>query len=336
MAAVYQNDNNTLETFAGSSDTWTERGTAGGYIFALTPGGVLDLLTATPSPDPSTVSGGAMTVTNDPWGVIGFEIRPSVPAVTGTGVLASGASTVDGTGVSGSTGTGALAAAAAAIDGAGVSGSTGSGALAAGAATIAGAGDVADAGEITGTGALAAGAAAIDGAGVSESTGSGALAAGAAAVDGAGVSASTGSGALAAGAATIEGAGVSASTGTGALAAGAATVSGAGDVADEEPITGAGDLVCGSSAIAGAGDVSGAAAGLRLDPLIASALMIAAPRQLAAVQAASIDEVPYPSRKKRKKKRQALEALAMQEQILEGEKQLVRRRNNARTFFLCG
>jgi hypothetical protein len=79
-ALVYQNDNNTLETFAGASDTWTERGTVGGYIFALTPGGVLDLLTATPAADPGTVSGGAMTVTNDPWGVIGFEIRPSVPA----------------------------------------------------------------------------------------------------------------------------------------------------------------------------------------------------------------------------------------------------------------
>ena len=79
-ALVYQNDNNTLETFAGASDTWTERGTVGGYIFALAPGGVLDLLTATPAADPGTVSGGAMTVTNDPWGVIGFEIRPSVPA----------------------------------------------------------------------------------------------------------------------------------------------------------------------------------------------------------------------------------------------------------------
>lgn len=81
-AAVYQNDNNTLETFAGASDTWTERGTAGGFIFALTPGGVIDFLTATPAADPGTVSGGAMTVTNDPWSVIGFEIRPSVPVVT--------------------------------------------------------------------------------------------------------------------------------------------------------------------------------------------------------------------------------------------------------------
>ncbi len=79
-ALVYQNDNNTLETFAGSTDTWTERGTVGGYIFALSPGGVLDLLTATPAADPGTVSGGAMTVTNDPWSVLGFEIRPSVPA----------------------------------------------------------------------------------------------------------------------------------------------------------------------------------------------------------------------------------------------------------------
>jgi hypothetical protein len=82
IASVYQNDNNTLETFAGSSDTWTEQGTVGGYIFALTPGGVIDLLTATPAADPGTVSGGAMTVTNDPWSVIGFEIRPSAVSFT--------------------------------------------------------------------------------------------------------------------------------------------------------------------------------------------------------------------------------------------------------------
>lgn len=95
-AFVYQNDNNTLETFAGSSDTWTERGTVGGYIFALAPGGVLDLLTATPAADPGTVSGGAMTVTNDPWVVIGFEIRPSVPppvAKSGTDTVTLGDST---------------------------------------------------------------------------------------------------------------------------------------------------------------------------------------------------------------------------------------------------
>jgi hypothetical protein len=79
-AFVYQHDNNTLETFAGASDTWTERGTVGGFIFALTPGGVFDLLTATPAADPGTVSGGAMTVVNDPWSVIGCEIRPSVPS----------------------------------------------------------------------------------------------------------------------------------------------------------------------------------------------------------------------------------------------------------------
>jgi hypothetical protein len=82
-AFVYQHDNNTLETFAGASDTWTERGTVGGFIFALTPGGVIDLLTATPAADPGTVSGGAMTVTNDPWTVIGVAIdaAPSLPAL---------------------------------------------------------------------------------------------------------------------------------------------------------------------------------------------------------------------------------------------------------------
>jgi hypothetical protein len=81
-AMVFQNDNNTLETFAGASDTWTERGTVGGFIYALTPGGVLDLLTATPAADPGTVSGGAMTVTDDPWTVIGFQILDSPMALT--------------------------------------------------------------------------------------------------------------------------------------------------------------------------------------------------------------------------------------------------------------
>lgn len=120
VAAVYQNDNNTLETFAGSSDTWTERGTVGGYIFALTPGGVLDLLTATPAADPGTVSGGAMTVTNDPWGVIGFEIRPSLPPITGSGTPDAQSSTASGSGISSSNSTdGAISAQAADINGAG-------------------------------------------------------------------------------------------------------------------------------------------------------------------------------------------------------------------------
>jgi hypothetical protein len=89
-AMVFQNDNNTLETFAGSSDTWTERGTVGGFIYALTPGGVLDLLTATPAADPGTVSGGAMTVTDDPWTVIGFQILPNpVPLTDSCPVVAT-------------------------------------------------------------------------------------------------------------------------------------------------------------------------------------------------------------------------------------------------------
>src|SRR5262245_13664070 len=77
-AFVYQNDNNTLATFTGSSATWTERGTAGGYVFALTPGGVLDLLTATPASDPGTISGGTIATADDPWSVIGLEIRDAV------------------------------------------------------------------------------------------------------------------------------------------------------------------------------------------------------------------------------------------------------------------
>jgi hypothetical protein len=74
-ALTYQNDNNTLEVFASpTGGTWAEQATAGGYIFALNPGGVLHLQTSTPTADPGTISGGAMTVLNDPWSVIGFQI----------------------------------------------------------------------------------------------------------------------------------------------------------------------------------------------------------------------------------------------------------------------
>jgi hypothetical protein len=160
-ALVYQHDNNTLETFASASDTWTERGTAGGYIFALAPGGVLDLLTATPAADPGTVSGGAMTVTNDPWSVIGFEIRPSVPVTNfnSTGSLAAQSSAIAGSGIVGRTSTGALAVQSAAISGTGIVGRTSAGALAVQSSAIAGESTV---GRVA-TGGLIAQSSAIDG-----------------------------------------------------------------------------------------------------------------------------------------------------------------------------
>lgn len=274
-ALVYQNDNNTLETFASASDTWTERGTVGGYIFALNPGGVLDLLTATPDPDPSTVSGGAMTVTNDPWSVIGFEIRPQLPAVTGSGSPDAQSATADGSGVSGSTGSGTPDSQTAAVDGTGVSGSTGTGALAAQSASVAGEGEV-EASEVTGDGALEAQSASIEGEGVSGSTGSGDIAAQAASADGEGVSLSTGTGTLSAQAAQADGEGVSSSTGTGALDCASASVSGSGEVTGgvvvETPVSigseikrrqrlklvasGTGALSASASSITGSGDVN--------------------------------------------------------------------------------
>jgi hypothetical protein len=81
VACVVQNDNNALAAATGmSGGTWTEA--VAEFVSPLTPGLVLQLQTCIPTADPGTVSGGSVAATNDPSGVIGFEIRPSAPSAT--------------------------------------------------------------------------------------------------------------------------------------------------------------------------------------------------------------------------------------------------------------
>ena len=258
VACVFQVDDNPTASATGESGgDWVEA--VAEYVqAATTPDSGLSIQTCTPTADPGTVTGGSIATLNDPCGVIGFEIRPSIPAITGSGSPDSGSATVDGSGTSGSTGTGALSSQAAAVDGAGtssstgtgalaaqaaaaagvgVSSSTGTGALAAGSATITGEGTVSGEAVITGSGDLVASGATISGSGTTLSTGAGILLAQAAAAAGAGISSSTGIGALLAAAAAAAGAGISMSTGTGDLVSGPASVSGS----EEEPPAPGGD-----------------------------------------------------------------------------------------------
>jgi hypothetical protein len=90
VACIAQNDNNTTGDATGATGgTWTEA--VAEYVAALTPGLVLQMQTCIPTGDPGTVSGGSVATTNDPCGVIGFEIRPSVPVtVTSIGWYGAG------------------------------------------------------------------------------------------------------------------------------------------------------------------------------------------------------------------------------------------------------
>lgn len=87
VACVVQNDNNALAAATGESGgDWTEA--TAEFVAALTPGMVLQLQTCTPTGNPGTVSGGAVAATNDPSGVIGFQIRDSAPVLlTPSGVV---------------------------------------------------------------------------------------------------------------------------------------------------------------------------------------------------------------------------------------------------------
>lgn len=79
VALVAQNDNNAFASPTGETGgDWVEA--VAEYTVALTPGLSLGIETCTPTADPGTVTGGAMATTNDPCGVIGFEIRPNAPA----------------------------------------------------------------------------------------------------------------------------------------------------------------------------------------------------------------------------------------------------------------
>lgn len=94
VALVLQNDNNSLASATGETGgDWVEA--VAEFTAALTPGLVLQIQTATPTANPGTISGGAVAATNDPAGVVGFEIRPQAAeyfsgtlVVDGGGVLA--------------------------------------------------------------------------------------------------------------------------------------------------------------------------------------------------------------------------------------------------------
>lgn len=80
VACVVQNDNNALAAATGETGgDWVEA--VAEFVSALTPGLVLQLQTAAMA-SPGTISGGSVAATNDPSGVIGFEIRPEVPAAS--------------------------------------------------------------------------------------------------------------------------------------------------------------------------------------------------------------------------------------------------------------
>ena len=79
VALVAQNDNNTAGAATGATGgTWTEA--VAEYSVALTPGLMMQIQTCVPTADPGTVTGGTTATTNDPAGVIGFEIAQEVAA----------------------------------------------------------------------------------------------------------------------------------------------------------------------------------------------------------------------------------------------------------------
>lgn len=74
VSLVAQNDNNATGNATGESGgNWTEA--VAEYTVALTPGLTLQIQTCTPTSNPGTVSGGSVSTTNDPCGVIGFYIQ---------------------------------------------------------------------------------------------------------------------------------------------------------------------------------------------------------------------------------------------------------------------
>jgi len=73
VALVGQNDNNTAGDATGESGgNWVEA--VAEFTANLTPGLMLQIQTCTPTSDPGTVSGGSVATTNDPCGVIAFQV----------------------------------------------------------------------------------------------------------------------------------------------------------------------------------------------------------------------------------------------------------------------
>jgi hypothetical protein len=228
VALTTQTDNNTEEAMTGMSG-----GTWGGFVTfvstTLGPVGLhIDIEVATPTANPGTISGGAMTATNDPASTIGFEIRDSMPVITGSGTPDAQPSTMAGSGVSSSSSTdGAISAQATAVTASGLSASLSTaGVLIAQEATVGGVGTV-ETPAITGTGVLLAQATGLAASGISSSAGSGVLTT-ASSLAGTGLAEWSGTGSLLVQAATLDGAGLTISTGTGALLMPPALLSGSG------------------------------------------------------------------------------------------------------------
>lgn len=82
VACGFQVDDNAIANATGETGgDWVEA-VAEYTQAATTPDSCLFIQTATPTGDPGTITGGSIATANDPVGVIGFEIRPSVPTST--------------------------------------------------------------------------------------------------------------------------------------------------------------------------------------------------------------------------------------------------------------
>jgi hypothetical protein len=214
--------------------------------------------------------------------------------ITGSGALATGDSSLSGSGVSSSTGSGVLGADSSEISGSGSVGDPtieGSGVLGADESIISGEGTSASDGEgslevddsflsgeglseSTGDGTLEAQESEIEGSGTvgEDITGSGELITQSSTLSGEGVSQSTGTGSLESDESAIESEGKSESAGTGELISGDSGIEGSGDVADEDVITGSGELKPQDSQTVGEGTSSSEGEGTLL---VAQAILIA-------------------------------------------------------------
>lgn len=86
VALVAQNDNNATASATGESGgDWVEA--VAEFTANLTPGLGLSIQTATPTGNPGTISGGSISTTNDPAGVVAFQIRDQLPALVMTGAV---------------------------------------------------------------------------------------------------------------------------------------------------------------------------------------------------------------------------------------------------------
>lgn len=85
VALIAQNDNNTMASPTGETGgDWVEA--VAEFTANLTPGLSLGIVRAVPTGDPGTITGGSDNTTNDPVGVVGFQIKPSSPVEVSPGV----------------------------------------------------------------------------------------------------------------------------------------------------------------------------------------------------------------------------------------------------------